>query len=128
MATAASKDSIYSRLGGYDAIAAVVDDLLPRLHEDPLLRRFWTSLRSTDTNNRERQLTVDFIAAAAGGPTFYLGREMKTSHKGMGINKNDWAAFEQHLIAILEKFNVPPRERNEVMNFIASLETDIIEG
>jgi hemoglobin len=125
---AASKDSIYSRLGGYDAIAAVVDDLLPRLHVDPLLRRFWTSPRSTDTNNRERQLTVDFIAAAAGGPTFYLGRDMKTSHKGIGINKNDWAAFEQHLIATLEKFNVPPRERNEAITFIASLETDIIEG
>jgi len=125
---AASRDSIYSRLGGYDVIAAVVDDLLPRLHEDPLLPRFWTSPRSTDTNNRERQLTVDFIVAAAGGPTFYLGRDMKTSHKGMGINKNDWAAFEKHLIATLEKFNVPPRERNEVINFIASLETDIIEG
>jgi hemoglobin len=128
MATAASKDSLYSRLGGYDAIAAVVDDLLPRLREDPLLGRFLTSPRSIDTNNRERQLTVDFIAAAAGGPTFYLGRNMKTSHKGMGINKNDWAAFEKHLTAALEKFNVPERERNEVIAFIASLETDIVEG
>ena len=128
MATAASKDSLYSRLGGYDAIAAVVDDLLPRLREDPLLGRFLTSPRSIDTNNRERQLTVDFIVAAAGGPTFYLGRDMKTSHKGMGINKNDWAAFEKHLTAALEKFNVPERERNEVIAFIASLETDIVEG
>ena len=73
MAPATSKDSLYSRLGGYDAIAAVVDDLLPRLREDSLLRRFWTSPRSTDTSNRERQLAVDFIAAAAGGPTLYLG-------------------------------------------------------
>jgi hemoglobin len=127
MATSASKDSLYSRLGGYDAVAAAVDDLLPRLREDPLLQRFWTSPRSTDTNNRERQLTVDFIAAAAGGPTFYLGRDMKTSHSGMGINKNDWIAFEKHLTATLAKFNVPQRERDEVMNFIASLESDIVE-
>ena len=61
--------SLYARLGGYDAIAAVVDDLLPRLREDSRLGRFWTSPRSVDTNNRERQLAIDFIAAAAGGPT-----------------------------------------------------------
>jgi hemoglobin len=128
MATAASKDSLYSRLGGYDGIAAVVDDLLPRLLEDPILRRFWTSPRSIDTNNRERQLALDFIVASAGGPTFYLGRDMKTAHKGMGINQKDYAAFERHLAAALETFNVPQRERNEVMNFIASLESDIVEG
>ena len=63
-----SKDSLYSRLGGYDAIAAVADDLLPRLRSDPRLQRFWTSPRSIDTNNRERQLLVDFISASAGGP------------------------------------------------------------
>jgi hemoglobin len=85
MSAVPSKDSLYSRLGGYDAIAAVVDDLLPRLRDDSLLRRFRMSPRSTDSNNRERQLAVDFIAAAAGGPTLYLGRDMKTSHKGMRI-------------------------------------------
>jgi hemoglobin len=63
--------SLYTRLGGYDAIAAMVDDLLPRLRSDELLSRFWVSPRSVDTHNRERQLAVDFIAAAAGGPTFY---------------------------------------------------------
>jgi hemoglobin len=86
MAPNTSKDSLYARLGGYDAIAAVADDLLPRLRSDPRLQRFWTSPRSIDTNNRERQLLVDFISASAGWPTFYLGRDMKTSHKGMGID------------------------------------------
>lgn len=56
--------SLYSRLGGYDAIAAMVDDLLPRLRSDELLSRFWVSPRSADTHNRERQLAVDFIAAS----------------------------------------------------------------
>jgi hemoglobin len=122
-----SKDSLYSRLGGYDAVAAAVDDLLPRLRDDARLRRFWTSPRSTNSNNRERQLAVDFISASAGGPTFYLGRDMKTSHKGMGINRDDYGAFKKHLAATLEKFNVPERERNDVMAFISSLENDIVE-
>lgn len=122
-----SKDSLYSRLGGYDAVAAVVDDLLPRLHGDPRLGRFWTSPRSIDTNNRERQLTLDFISAAAGGPTIYLGRDMNTSHKGMGIDRDDYAAFKTHLGATLEKFSVPNRERGEVMAFIDGLEKEIVE-
>ena len=122
-----AKDSLYSRLGGYDAIAAVVDDLLVRLRDDPRLRRFWMSPRSTDSNNRERQLAVDFIAAAAGGPTFYLGRDMKTSHKGMGIDQADYTAAKNHLVATLEKFNVPERERDDVMTFISSIENDIVE-
>ena len=52
--------SLYSRLGGYDAIATMVDDLLPMLRSDDLLSRFWVSPRSADTHNRERQLAVDF--------------------------------------------------------------------
>ena len=79
-----SKDSLYSRLGGYGAIAAVADDLLPRLRSDPRLQRFWTSPRSIDTNNRERQLLVDFISASAGGPTFYLGPRHEDLPQGHG--------------------------------------------
>jgi hemoglobin len=116
--------SLYVRLGGYDAIAAVVDDLLPRLRSDELLSRFWTSPRSVDTLNRERQLAVDFIVAAAGGPTIY----MKMSHKGMGITKADYAAFMRCLSDTLSAFEVPEPERSEVVAFATSLEPEIVEG
>src|SRR5215510_4401547 len=121
-------DSLYTRLGGYDAIAAVVDDLLARLRSDELLRRFWTSPRSVDTLNRERQLAVDFIASAAGGPTFYLGRDMRMSHKGMGITKADYAAFMRCLSVTLDTFEVPEPERSEVVAFTTSLEPEIVEA
>jgi hemoglobin len=120
--------SLYTRLGGYDAIAAVIDDLLPRLRADALLSRFWTSPRSVDTNNRERQLAVDFIAAAAGGPTFYLGRDMRQSHKGMGITKADYAAFMRCLSVTLDRFEVSELERSEVVGFVTSLEPEIVEA
>ena len=120
--------SLYTRLGGYDAIAAMVDDLLPRLRSDELLSRFWVSPRSVDTHNRERQLAVDFIAAAAGGPTFYLGRDMKMSHKGMGITKADYVAFMRCLAASLDTFNVSEPERSEVVAFATSLEPEIVEA
>ena len=120
--------SLYTRLGGYDAIAAVVDDLLPRLRSDELLSRFWTSPRSVDTLNRERQLAVDFIAAAAGGPTFYLGRDMKASHKGMGITKADYAAFMRCLAVSLDTFEVSEPERSEVVAFVTTLEPEVVEA
>ena len=120
--------SLYTRLGGYDAITAVVDDLLPRLRSDELLSRFWVSPRSADTHNRERQLAVDFIASAAGGPTFYLGRDMRMSHKGMGITKADYAAFVRCLAVTLDSFEVPEPERSEVVAFVTSLESEISEA
>jgi hemoglobin len=120
--------SLYTPLGGYDAIAAVVDDLLARLRSDELLRRFWTSPRSVDTLNRERQLALDFIASAAGGPTIYLGRDMKLSHKGMGITKADYAAFMRCLAVTLDTFEVPALERSEVVAFATSLEPEIVEA
>lgn len=121
------KSSLYARLGGYDAIAAVVDDLQVRLESDPVLGRYWSARRSVETDRRVRQLTIDYIAAAAGGPTFYLGRDMKTAHTGMGLTKNDYAAFTRHVVATLGKFKVPEPECGEVMAFIASLESQIVE-
>ena len=124
----AAPASLYTRLGGYDAIAAVVDDLLARLRSDALLGRFWTSPRSADTHNRERQLAVDFVAASAGGPTFYLGRDMKLAHEGMGITKEDYVAFMRCLSATMDTFAVPEPERGEVVAFITSLELQIVEA
>ena len=118
--------TLYERLGGYDAIAAVASDLLPRLQGDPLLGRFWQH-RGSDGVAREKQLLVDFLCSSAGGPLYYTGRDMKTSHRGMRIGASDWAAFRRHLDATLEKFGVPARERGEVVAFVESTRADIVE-
>ncbi len=52
---------------------------------------------------------------------------MKTSHKGMEIDQDDYTALKKHLVATLEKFSVPERERDDVMTFISSIENDIVE-
>jgi hypothetical protein len=78
---AGMSDTLYARLGGYDAIVAVVDNLLPRLTSDPELGKFWKH-RGEDGIRRERQLLMDFLCASASGPLYYVGRDMKTSHRG----------------------------------------------
>ncbi|PYO55362.1 MAG: group 1 truncated hemoglobin [Candidatus Rokuibacteriota bacterium] len=121
-----SSATLYARLGGYDAIAAVADDLLPRLMSDPQLARFWQN-RGADGIRREKQLLIDFLCASAGGPLYYTGRDMATSHKGMGISAGDWEAFLGHLRATLDKFQVPDGERRDVLAFIESTRAVIVE-
>lgn len=118
--------TLYARLGGYDAIAAVADDLLPRLMSDPQLGRFWEN-RAADSIRREKQLLIDFLCASAGGPLYYTGRDMATSHKGMGISAGDWEAFLGHLRATLDKFQVPAGERRDVLAFVESTKAAIVE-
>lgn len=123
----AQDGTLYQRLGGYDALAAVADDLLPRLSGDERLGRFWAH-RGEDGVAREKQLLVDFLSSNAGGPVYYTGRDMATSHKGMRIDEADWQAFLAHLNATLDAFSVPERERGEVLAFIDSTKADIVEA
>jgi len=121
-----TEKTLYERLGGYDAISAVVKDLLPRLMSDPRLGRFWEN-RGEDGINREEQLLIDFLCSSAGGPLLYTGRDNKTSHKGMGISESDWEKFIAHLNATLDKFELPQQERDDVIGFIESTKADIVE-
>lgn len=119
--------TLYERLGGYDAISAVASDLLPRLQADPQLARFWMH-RGEDGVKREKQLLIDFLCSNAGGPLYYTGRDMKTTHKGMKISEGDWAAFFGHLNATLDAFQVPQAERDEVVAFVQGTKSDIVEA
>ena len=122
-----SKTTLYERLGGYDAIAAVSNDLVPRLQADPQLGRFWHH-RGEDGIKREKQFLIDLLCSSAGGPLYYTGRDMKTSHKGMKVTESDWAVLLKHVNASLEAFHVPEAERVEVVAFVQSTKTDIVEA
>ena len=121
-----TEKTLYERLGGYDAISAVVKDLMPRLMSDSRLGRFWEN-RGADGINREEQLLIDFLCSSAGGPLLYTGRDNKTSHKGMGISESDWEKFIAHLNATLDNFQLPQQERSDVIGFIESTKADIVE-
>ena len=125
MAQQKPEASLYKRLGGYDAIAAVVDDFIGRLVADKQLSRFFTGA-SSDSKKRIRQHVVDQICEATGGPCIYTGRSMKASHEGLGITESDWNAGVADLVATLEKFKVPQREKDELLGAVSSLKPDIV--
>lgn len=121
----AQEASLYKRLGGYDAIAAVTDDFLGRLAADPQTKRFFAG-HSTDSLKQIRQHIVDFLCQATGGPCAYHGRDMKTAHAGLGITEEDWNATVKDLTATLDKFKVPDKERGEVLGAVSQLKSDIV--
>ena len=118
--------SLYERLGGYDGITVFVNDLLPRLQADAQLGRFWQN-RGVDGIAREKQLLIDYLCANAGGPLYYTGRDMKTSHRGMRINESDWHRFLEHAGATMAALQVPKQECDEIVGFVLSLKEDIVE-
>jgi hemoglobin len=131
LASSAAQDgqmrkSLYERLGGYNAVAAVVDDFVGRLVADRQFERFFVG-HSTDSKRRIRQHIVDQLCAAAGGPCVYTGRTMKDSHQGLGISEAEWDAAARHLVASLDKFKVPEQEKKDLLAFVASVRPDIVE-
>jgi hemoglobin len=119
--------TLYARLGGYDAIAAVANNLVSRLMADRRLGRFWAH-RGEDGVQREIQLLIDFLCHNAGGPVLYTGRDMMTSHKGMRITEEDWDALMLHVNATLDHFHVPAAENDAVVGFIQSTKGDVVEA
>jgi hemoglobin len=121
-----AKKALYERLGGYDAVAAVVDDFVGRLIADKQLERFFVG-HSTDSKKRIRQHVVDQLCAATGGPCIYTGRTMKDSHAGLGITEAEWDIAGKHLVETLDKFKVPEAEKKELLDIVGTLKKDIVE-
>jgi hemoglobin len=122
-----SHNSIYQRLGGYDAIAAIIRDLFQLLKEDERFKRFGLG-RSLDSKARVQQLTIEQVCALAGGPCTYLGRDMKTSHRGLAITEAEWEANLELTKTVLEKHGIGAQEQREFLEIFERYRADIVEA
>jgi hemoglobin len=119
--------SLYRRLGGYDAIASIVDDMFSLLQADPRFARFAMG-RSMDSHKRARQLIVDQLCALSGGPCFYIGRDMKTSHTGLKITDSEWNANLELTRQALEKNGISGQNQAEFLSMFERFKADIVEA
>ncbi len=119
--------SLYERVGGYDVIAAMTDDLLRRVTQDHQIGDYWKG-HSNDSMKRDRQLIVDFLCESTGGPVIYRGRDMKTSHEGLGITESDWNVFIKHTAAMLDKLELPVKEKEDCLAAVLALKDDTVEN
>jgi hemoglobin len=125
-AAKAEDKSLYQRLGGYDAIAAVSDEFIARLATDEQEKRFFIGF-SDNSKLRIRQLLVDLVCKATGGPCVYIGRDMKTAHAGAGITKADWDRSLKIFGEVLNRFKVPEKEQHELAALLLPLEKDVVD-
>lgn len=126
VAETSTEKSLYERLGGYEAVSAVVDDFAPKLFDDPVVGARFFGM-SDDSREGFRQKNKNLVCAATGGPCKIISRSAATTHGGLGIKASEFDIVAQHLVDTLKKFNVPEKEFNELMAIIGSLRPDIVE-
>jgi len=115
--------SLYERLGGINAITAVVENFRDRVAGDTRINQ---KFAQTDLG-RLRKMLIDQVCEAAGGPCRYTGRSMKDAHKGMKVTSGEFDALVQDLVATLNQFKVGNKEQDEVLSVLGPLKTDIVE-
>lgn len=121
---AMQKASLYDRLGGKPAIEAVVNQFIQNVAADDRINAFFANVDASDLSAK----LTDQICQASGGPCTYTGRDMKTAHQGMGVKDEHFNALVEDLIAALDQFNVPEREKNELLGALGPMKGDIVES
>jgi hemoglobin len=121
-------NSLYERLGGVYAIAAVVDDFIDRIMVNPLLN---ANPKVDEAHHRLskagfKYLVTEMVCWATGGPQKYTGKTMKESHEQLGITEPEWQVFLKDFQDTLDKFQVPQAEQRELFAIVASTKTDIV--
>ena len=122
------ESTLYDRLGGVNAIAAVVDNFVEQIQVNPVLQANPKIVAGYEnmTIPGLKYLITEQICVAAGGPQAYTGREMSDSHKHMDISEDEWQAFASEFVAILNKYSVPEAEQEALLAFVGTTKADIV--
>ncbi|HEX5611911.1 MAG TPA: group 1 truncated hemoglobin [Burkholderiales bacterium] len=119
--------SLYERLGGSPGINALVDDIVARHMENPVIRsRFQPYLETPDRLKITKQHLCAFLEAGSGGSAKYTGRDMKQAHRGMNINEAEYMAALDDILDALRKRGIDEQTQKDVLAIAYSLKGDIL--
>jgi hemoglobin len=123
-----ARQSLYDRLGGVYAIAAVIDDLIDRVMDNPRLNANPKVDAAHHRVSRAgfKYLVTELVCGATGGPQQYTGRSMRDAHVHLDITEDEWQVFLADLQACLNKFAVPQAEQREIFALVDSTKNDIV--
>jgi hemoglobin len=117
--------TLYKRLGGREGIALVVGDFVTNMAGDSRVNARFKDMKGPDVEKLKSNL-ADQICDATGGPCSYLGRDMKTTHKGMKITDAEWNATVENLTKALDKNKVAPKDQSELLGLLGPMKADIV--
>jgi len=119
--------SLFERLGGSSGIRAIVDDIVARHLENPVIRaRFQPYLETPDKIDAIKKHVCAFLEAGSGGKAQYTGRTMHDAHRGMNISEAEFMAALDDILAALKQRGVDEQSRNDVLAIGYSLKGEII--
>lgn len=126
--SAAPPASLYERLGGVYSIAAVVDDFIDRVMDDPRLN---ANPKVDEAHHRVsragfKYLVTEMVCWATGGPQTYTGRTMRDSHAHLDITEGEWRSFLDDFRQTMDRFQVSESMRQELLAIIDSTKSDIV--
>ncbi len=129
--TTPGEPSLYDRLGGYFAIAAVVDRFSdkiiknPKLNKNPALRKWNRTEAKTRLPGLKFGRTL-WIAAAAGGPFEYTGLPLKEAHGEFKLTADEFAEVGKEIVSALNFYEVPEREQQELVAAYQASMSDVV--
>lgn len=113
---------VLAQFGGEPGLVAVVDDFLHLMQANPRIAHFFVDI---DEDLLKRHL-VDQFCVILGGDCQYGGRDMLTSHAGLGINRADFNALVEDLQTAMSRHGVPFRAQNRLLAELAPMHRDIL--
>jgi hemoglobin len=117
--------SVYRQLGGREGIALIVDDFVANVLADNRINARFKALQPPQVFKLKSNL-ADQICDATGGPCAYVGRDMKTVHRGMKITDAEWNATVEALVKALDKNNVPAGAKTALLGTLTPMKPDIV--
>lgn len=117
-----SKVTIYERIGGADAIEALVDRFYARVIADEDLRPYFDYVAL----DKLRRMQVEFFSAALDGPVLYTGRSVIHAHQGRRITRLHLQAFVGHLFATLADHPLSEDDRYAIIARINTYADDVL--
>jgi len=134
--------ALFDRLGAEQGIARIVDDLTPRVLQDPRVnwqrsgvKRGGFSLhrdRSVAWNPSPENIAKlkkhlsQFLILATGGPAHYEGQDIRSSHADLHISNPEFDAAVGDLKASLDKLQIPNKEQKELIAIVESTRPEVV--
>jgi hemoglobin len=120
---AGESESLFKRLGGYDAIHAAVDRFYGKVLADPRVRGFFAGIDMDSQIRKQRR----FLAHVFGGPAPWDGKELRHAHRHMKLTDEHFDAVAGHLHDTLAELGVTPELIAEVMAIAGSTRADVLD-
>ena len=117
-----SDESLYNRLGGHDAIAALAQTVFNNHCSNETIKN-----RYVDSDpDKVVQKVTEFMCAGFGGTEQYTGDDMLTAHTGMNISEEEFNAVVDDVMKALDTHNAGQKEKDEILAALWSMRPEIV--